>query len=134
MNGSERDPLDPPVWLDDAEEDLRAAQLFQERSDFAPRHACWYALQSAEESLKGLTVLDQRTHQRTHNLWDLLPESADLSVSGADLDHLTAVGVAGRYPDAGSPPTLEDARRAVGLAGTIYDLVAAEFERRGAIN
>ena len=130
MNGD--DASDPQRWLDYAEEDLRAAHLFQQRADFAPRHACWYAQQSAEKSLKGLTLLDRRTFERVHILRQLSPAEATGSVSTEDLDRLTDAGFRSRYPDSDPTPTVEDARRAVTIAGTIYDFVAAEFQRHGA--
>lgn len=132
MNGGDVDASDPHRWLEDAEEDLRAAELFQQRTDFAPRHACWYALQSAEKALKGLTLWERDSVRRTHELVDIASEAVDIPVTEEDLDQLTDYGLGGRYPDADPTPTAEDARRAVAIAGTIYDLVAAEFQRRSA--
>ena len=132
MNGGEPEPQDPERWLGYAEEDLRAARLFQERVDFSPRHACWYAQQSAEKALKAVRLTDRPMAPKTHNLADLWPIAAGSIVSTADLDHLTALVETARYPDALPPPTEADARRAIGVAGTIYDFVAAEFARRGA--
>ena len=95
MNGGERDPLDPLLWLDYAEEDLRAALLFQQQGDFAPRHACWCALQSAEKALKGLTLWDRGSVRRTHDLRDVLSETVDLPVTMEDLGRLTDSGLGG---------------------------------------
>lgn len=134
MNGSETEPEDPDSWLSYAEEDLRAARMFQGRADFSPRHACWYAQQSAEKALKALILEGQPLASKTHNMARLWPAPAVSSVSRDDLDYLTTLVETARYPDALPVPTDADARRAVGLAGTIYDLVAAEFARRGAIN
>lgn len=132
MNGSDVDAWEPRRWLEDAEEDLRAAQLFQQRIDFAPRHACWYALQSAEKALKSLALWERNSVKRTHELVEVASEVVDIPVSEEDLEQLTDYGLGGRYPDADPTPTAEDARRAVAIAGTIYNLVAAEFQRRGA--
>ena len=132
MNGSDVDASAPRRWLDYAEEDLRAARLFQQRTDFAPRHACWCAQQAAEKALEGLGLLERAQPKRTHRLDVVLTESVDMPVPAADLRHLTESGVAGRYPDTDPAPTAEDARRAVTVAGTIYEFVAAEFQRRGA--
>ena len=130
MNGAEPDPQDPERWLGYAEEDLRAARLFQGRTDFSPRHTCWYAQQSAEKALKALGLLDRRLTTKTHDMAALWPTSAGSNVSTAELDYLTTLVERGRYPDALPVPTEGDARRAVTIAGTIYDYVAAEFERR----
>lgn len=132
MNGAEPDPQDPERWLGYAEEDLRAARMFQGRTDFSPRHACWYAQQSAEKVLKAVGLLDRRLTPKTHNLADLWPPSAGSIVSAADLERLSRMVETARYPDAVPVPTETDAHRAVSVAGTIYDLVAAEFQRRGA--
>ncbi|MCY3559221.1 MAG: HEPN domain-containing protein [Chloroflexi bacterium] len=134
MNGGEPEPQDPERWLGYAEEDLRAARMFHERGDFSPRHACWYAQQSAEKALKAVVLTVQPLARKTHNMADLLPSPAGSIVSTADLNHLTDLVETARYPDATPTPTEADARRAVDVAGTIYDFVAAEFERRGAIN
>ena len=131
MNGGDVASSDPHRWLEDAEEDLRAAHLFQQRTDFAPRHACWYALQSAEKALKGLTLWERDSVRRTHQLLDIVSEAVDVPVPVEDLDQLTDSGLGGRYPDSDPTPTTEDARRAITVAGTIYDFVAAEFQRRG---
>lgn len=132
MNGGEPEPQDPERWLGYAEEDLRAARLFQGRTDFSPRHACWYAQQSAEKALKAVGMADRPRAPKTHNLADLRPPSVASIVSTDDLNHLTALVESARYPDAVPVPTEADARLAIDVAGTIYDFVAAEFQRRGA--
>lgn len=134
MNGGEPEPQDPERWLGYAEEDLRAARMFYERVDFSPRHACWYAQQSAEKALKAVVLEDRPLAPRTHIMADLWPPTGGSIVSTADLAHLTRLVETARYPDAVPAPTETDARRALDVAGTIYDFVAAEFERRGAIN
>ena len=131
MNGDEPDPQDPERWLGYAEEDLRAARLFEGHVDFSPRHACWYAQQSAEKALKAVILVDHPLAPKTHSMAHLWPPSAGFVVGSDDLNFLTRLVETARYPDAVPVPTVEDARRAVGLAGTIYDFVAAEFQRRG---
>lgn len=134
MNGADPGPYDPVRWLSYAEEDLRVARMFRGRVEFTPRHACWYAQQSSEKALKAVGLIDQRGSSRTHAIADLWPPSAGSIVSSADLEYLARLVETGRYPDAFPVPTVADASRAVALAGTIYDFVAAEFERRGTSN
>ena len=48
-----------------------------------------------------------------------------------DLSELTDWTVNARYPGDWSEPTYEDAVRAESMARSVYDSVAADFERRG---
>jgi HEPN domain-containing protein len=129
---------DPTVetlrWLHYAQEDLRTGERLLADRDSPPRHACWLAQQSAEKALKAILVFLQIDFPKTHDLNALrllVPEGWNVNVPNPELAALTEWAVEARYPGGWDEATPEDARRAVHRAREIWEMVTAEFLRRG---
>lgn len=121
-------------WLRYANNDVTLALYLINTKPNAPPLACWLCQQSAEKAIKSALVLEQIRFRRTHDLdtlIDILPESWTVKNVHKDLSELTDWNINARYPGDWSEPTYEDAVRAESIARSVYDLVAAEFKRRG---
>ena len=123
-------------WLNAAREDVAAADLILAQLDQPPGLAgpvCWHAQQIVEKSLKAVLFLEQIRVPTTHELdklADLLPERMRHWTEDLDLEWLLNQGFSGRYPDYGSRPSADDARRALHDAHRLYDRVSTEFQQR----
>ncbi len=120
-------------WLRFAREDLHAATLVVQRSDVAPRQACWLAQQSAEKAIKSIFVFLQLDFPHVHDLTLLLtlvPDDWQLKHDPPDLSQLANWAVNTRYP-APNEPTTEDAIVAVQTASTVFETVTADLLQRG---
>ena len=119
-------------WLRYAQEDLEVAGQMARAA--RPRYACWFSQQSAEKPLKAVLVLESVDFPYSHDLRrlrDLFPEGWPQGASPDLLDRLTEWGAEARYPGDWPEPTAADAARAESEARSVYDAVAAEFNRRG---
>ena len=121
-------------WLRYSNNDIALALRLMNSEPSAPAHACWLCQQTAEKAIKAALVLEEIRFPRTHDLdtlLDMLPEGWAVKNEHKDLYELTAWTVNARYPGDWPEPTREDAAGAESIARSVYDSVAAEFERRG---
>ena len=98
------------------------------------RNVGYLAQQAAEKALKAAILLGNAPFEMTHDLNAVaaqLPADFPAPVDTADLAWLADLETAARYPDEGDTVTGDDARQAVGLAGTILAAVAEHFTARG---
>lgn len=117
-------------WLSQAHEDLAAAQELFTSGKFA--HACFFAEQSCQKSLKGYLIGNKRQPSHIHAITDLITESARINgnfnallneAKMLDKYYLTT-----RYPDAlpdssltpSEAYTKEEAEKAIEIAQRIF--------------
>ena len=123
-------------WLRYAQEDLELATWLMETDQFSPRHICLHSQQAAEKALKAAIVLEEMDPPFIHDLdtlRNLLPDGWTVKETHDDLVELSEWVVESRYPGDWSEPTHDDAAAAIALARSIYESIAAEFRKRGAI-
>lgn len=110
------------VWIREAEDDSRAAQLLLEHGHY--RAACIHSQQAVEKALKALLLEREQRPPRTHNLITLQElvrqVGFQVTIPADDVVFLNNV-YRGRYPTEEGllphgEPTQEDARRAVSAA------------------
>lgn len=121
-------------WLRHSNNDITLALRLINSDPSAPAHACWLCQQTAEKAIKAALVLEKTRFPRTHDLdtlLDMLPEGWAVKNEHEDLSELADWAVHARYPGDWPEPTHEDAVVAESTARSVYDSVAAEFERRG---
>ena len=97
MNGTVRE------WLDKAEGDYRTARREFEAADSLSYDAvCFHAQQSVEKLMKAIMIHNKVVPPRIHNLARLSelvkPLCPGLDLAIEDLNHLTTLGMAVRYP------------------------------------
>ena len=115
-------------WLDTARSDLQTARILSENARWA--HACFHAQQAAEKALKAVLAAVDAPIPRTHNLEDLLAQSAAvapgsrLATRGLDLADLTPFAVELRY-DMEFWPARDVALDAVEKAARVVEMVTA---------
>ena len=116
-------------WLEKARQDLRSCDSLLREDPPLLYPACFHAQQAAEKYLKALLAWRGTEFPKTHSIEQLLDlvERADAAVASqlVEAQGLTAYGVDIRYPGDQPEPTLEETRRAVGLAGAVRDAVLA---------
>ena len=120
-------------WLNIAKGDLDDAQEYT--TGKAARIACWLSQQAAEKSLKAALMFEFGRFRHTHDLdglRDELPKGWSIKETHTDLGGLTGWGTEGRYPEM-FEFTDADAQHAIKLAHEIYDSIAADFQKRGAL-
>jgi HEPN domain-containing protein len=123
------------AWLRYAREDLEGAEhVVANLPTLAPRHACFFAQQSAEKALKAVLIFLQIEYPRLHNLdelRDLIPAGWSVKTDYPTLKPLAVWAVEARYfselPDA----TPDDARETTRQARTIYASVTADLVEHG---
>lgn len=121
-------------WLRYSSNDIALALRLINADPSAPAHACWLCQQTAEKAIKAALVLEKIRFPHTHDLdtlLDMLPEGWAVKNEHKDLSELVDWVVNARYPGDWPEPTHEDAVGAESMARSVYDSVAAEFERRG---
>ena len=97
MNGTVRE------WLDKAEADYRTARREFEAVD-SPNYdaVCVHAQQFVEKLMKAIMIHNRVVPPRIHNLAQLCrllePVCPGLDLATEDLNHLTTLGMAVRYP------------------------------------
>ncbi len=121
-------------WLEFEEEDLMEAEALMARQEAVPRHACWFAQQSAEKALKAALVLEGIEFPFRHDLdalRNLLPAGWRVKQEHPQLADLTVWAVEARYPGDWPEATREDARRAVLRARAVLSSIVEDFRSRG---
>jgi HEPN domain-containing protein len=121
-------------WLRYSQEDLELAGQFAQSSNAPPRHACFYAQQSAEKAIKAIFVFLQVDFPFQDDLELLLapvPDDWQLKRSRPDLSQLSGWGLGAQYPDTSNEATTEDATLAVQTAQTVFESVTADLRQRG---
>lgn len=120
-------------WLAFARGDLESATaLLATRPP--NRNVGYLAQQAAEKALKAVILIDNAPFEMTHDLTAVAAQlHADFPapIDTAGLAWLADLETSARYPDEGDTITGDDARRAVGMAGTILAAAAAHFTARG---
>lgn len=122
-------------WIAFANEDLRVAELIIE--DEIYNQVCFHAQQSIEKSLKAAILAQGKTPRRTHMIVDLLNDLAASWLTDLDdeLKEIDLYYIPTRYPDTlpgmlpDGPPTLADARSALGLARQVHERAVAELSK-----
>lgn len=121
-------------WLCYAAEDLDVAnELLGGRRT---RHVCFLAQQAVEKALKAALVLEGLDVPYVHDLNALrnrLPDSWSVRREHPDLAELTVWAAESRYPGEWHEAAESDAKRALAEARSVYDSIATEFRRRGAL-
>jgi HEPN domain-containing protein len=112
-------------WLAFANEDRFAA-----KEDLAggtvPRITCFNSQQAAEKLLKAVLAKEEIPFPRTHDLGALealLPPHLIQQTSALDLGSLTDWSVQSRYPDSGDVATHMDAKAAVQLVDSLFEIL-----------
>jgi len=122
-------------WLRYAREDLDGAEyVVANLPALVPRHACFFAQQSAEKAPKAILIFLQIEYPHRHNLdelRDLVPDGWSVKTDYPTLKPLAAWAVESRYfselPDA----TPDDARDTTRQARAIYDSITADLAAHG---
>ena len=126
-------PNEAKRWIKYAETDLRAAQTLLESEDFFPRQICFLAEQCAEKAIKSILVLEEVNFPRNHDLdrlRDLLPKGWKVKEEFPDLAALTIWSVESRYPGNTPDITESEAREALKLAKSVFDVVSTQLQER----
>jgi HEPN domain-containing protein len=121
-------------WLDFAAEDLRYAQHGLTLTNEEPtRLIAYHAQQCVEKNLKAYLIFRKYKFDYSHSIAYLLDCCARFSLwadSLRDAEELTPYAVTARYPGIATPLNLDDARRAIQLAGrvasTVHEALADE--------
>ena len=118
MNGTVRE------WLDKAEADYRTARREFEAVD-SPNYdaVCFHAQQSGERLMKAIMIHNRVVPPRIHSLarlFELLdPLCPGLDLAIEDLNHLTTLGMAVRYP--GESADRDDAEEVLQICDRLRD-------------
>lgn len=121
-------------WLRYAKEDLDGAEVIARDQSAVPRHACFFAQQSAEKAIKAGLVFLRRDFPLRHDLdglRNLLPDDWQVRKQSLRLGTLTQWAIEARYPGDYPDATVGDALEAVRLARAVYDFIQGDLEFRG---
>lgn len=122
------------TWLEQAEDDLRAAEGSLQPVYLAPGPACYLSQQAAEKALKAILVFLQIDYPLTHKLDEVcaaIPVDWAVRAEYSDLKWLSEWAITGRYPGDWPQATESDARRAVAQARAIRDSVRRDLAEHG---
>ena len=125
-------------WVQKAENDLQNAVHTLKLGEQCPADTvCFHAQQCVEKYLKALLVSRGTEIPRTHDigsLFTLLPRNARLEISVEEQQRLTAYATTMRYPGEYEAVSLQQARKAVGVARRVRkalrSLLGSEALRR----
>lgn len=115
-------------WLDKASADFRTARREFEAVD-SPNYdaVCFHAQQYVEKLMKAIMIQNRVVPPRTHNLARLSglvePLCPGLDLAIEDLNHLTTLGMAVRYP--GESADCNDAEEVLQICGRLRDVLEA---------
>ena len=88
---------------------------------------CFHAQQAIEKLLKGVLVANGRNVTKTHDLVRLLSEVTDILPEllpfEEQFEEISEYGVAVRYPNGFSEPTLSEASHACEIATKVFEIV-----------
>ena len=119
------------AWLQRAAEDLAAAEALT--GPVTLRSALFHCQQAAEKSLKAFLTWHQKPFPKTHNLTVLSGSCAEVDASlSAEVTPslaLTRFAVAMRYPGEIEQPSVDEARKWLAVAWTIFDAICARLPR-----
>ncbi len=92
--------LNPQIWIDKADEDLRAARLIAEREKRLWAQIGFLLQQATEKYLKAFLISKQIRFPKTHNLEYLQEMCADIEQEFRNIDFgdMTLYAVDFRYP------------------------------------
>jgi HEPN domain-containing protein len=124
---------DAKRWLDNAQTDLRAAQVLLESGDYFPRQICFLSQQCGEKAIKAILVFEEVNFPKNHDLdrlRDLIPDGWRFKEAFPDLAELTIWAVESRYPGDMPDVVEHEARETLRLAESVFDSVKAELEER----
>jgi len=118
MNGTVKE------WRDKAEGDYRTARREFDAADSPSYDAtCFHAQQSVEKLMKAIMIHHQIVPPRSHNLARLSellkPLCPGLVLAIEDLNHLTTIGIAVRYP--GESADRDDAEEVLQICDRLRD-------------
>jgi HEPN domain-containing protein len=115
------------AWLEEAAEDLSAADLDLGASPPLRGDAAFHAQQAVEKTLKAFLTWHGREYRKTHNLIELGQQAAELD---HDLEPLlrqaaplTEYAWKFRYPGDPERPSQQEAEGALAQARRVYDAV-----------
>jgi len=124
------------LWLEKADDDLKAARALLEIDDPPNWIICFHAQQCVEKHLKAVLVFHGHEHPKTHNIAVLVglcgkaDEALD-SLRDWGLSVLTRYATALRYGEEPYLPDQEEARSAVQLAERVRAFLRGRLARRG---
>lgn len=114
-------------WLHKAANDLRNISNNLSAEEVPTDTVCFHAQQAIEKLLKAVLVANAKEVTKTHDLVRLLSDVADflpeLLPFELQLEEVSEYGVAVRYPNGFSDPTLAEATNAYGIAKKIEEIV-----------
>ena len=103
-------------WLHKAANDLQNIRNNLSATEIPTDTICFHAQQAIEKLLKGVLVANGRNVSKTHDLVRLLTEVTDILPEllpfEEQFEEVSEYGVAVRYPNGFSEPTLNEATRA----------------------
>lgn len=121
-------------WLDQAEDDLRIAQLVLGDPEVGPHGSCYHAQQAAEKALKAVLVFLQVQYPFTPNLDTIrkqIPAGWRVKGEFRGLKRLSDWAFKARYPGPWRAPTPSDAQHATSQARAIYESVLRDLRDHG---
>lgn len=121
------------AWFQKAANDLRGADIDLAASPPLVEDALFHCQQASEKSLKGFLTAHDQPFRKTHDLDDLSRacEVIDPTLA-AVLDparDLTVFAWEFRYPGETAVPTLDEARRALAIARSVYDALLSRLPK-----
>jgi len=114
-------------WLRKAANDLQNIRNNLSATEVPTDTICFHAQQAIEKLLKGVLVANGRSVSKTHDLVRLLTDVTDILPELAPFEEqfedVSEYGVAVRYPNGFSEPTLGEASRAYEIAMKVSEIV-----------
>ncbi|GFO62234.1 HEPN domain-containing protein [Geomonas paludis] len=111
------------MWLHKADNDLQNIRNNLAAEEIPTDTICFHAQQAIEKVLKAVLVAHGQNASKTHDLVRLLTEVLEfipeLSQYEDSLEEITEYGVAVRYPNGFSEPSLDEAVKAYEIAKEI---------------
>ncbi len=118
-------------WLEQAAKDLNAARSL---ANPEPSRSVFHSQQAAEKALKAFLTFHQTAFRKTHDLTQLGSHCATLDPtlepSLREAEGLTDYASLFRYPDAPYEPDVDEALRAIEIAGQLCAAVRARIDRQ----
>ena len=119
-------------WLHKAANDLQNISNNLCATEVPTDTICFHAQQAIEKLLKGVLVANGRNVSKTHDLVRLLSDVADilpeLRSFEEQFEEVSEYGVAVRYPNGFSEPTLSEASRAYDIARKVQEIVLLKMK------
>ncbi|QWV93333.1 HEPN domain-containing protein [Geomonas oryzisoli] len=120
------------MWLHKADNDLRNIKNNLAAEEIPTDTICFHAQQAIEKALKAVLVAHGQNAGKTHDLVRLLTEVLEfipeLSQYEDSLEEITEYGVAVRYPNGFSEPSLDEAVKAYEIAKEIRSRILEKIE------